>query len=211
MPQKRAEVAVSIVLVAIVLFFLWEARDWQIRARLAPWTVGFTVLAISLVQLFVATRALIRASGAAERSASLPAPAGGVLQSAGGQAVTADTPTTVQTVATDEAAPPDDAMRRKALFIIAWTVGFCVGLWLLGFRLGAPFLTFGFLRFGAGESARLSVLFALSVYLSIVFLFQAVVGLPFPPGTIFQVAGLQSPDVYLIEALMATVRVRGEG
>jgi hypothetical protein len=212
LPRKRVEVAVSFVLVAIVVFFLWESRDWQVRARLAPWTVGFIVLAISLMQLFVASRALLRASSTSDPVVN-PVPSGGhEPRPSGGQAAISGTPAMVQTEAADQGTPEDDAMvRSKALFMIAWTVGFCLGLWLLGFRLGAPLLTFGFLRFGAGESSRMSAMFALGAYVSIVLLFQAVVGLPFPPGMLFEAAGLQSPDMYVVDAALAAIRGREEG
>jgi hypothetical protein len=212
LPRKRVEVAVSFLLVAIVVFFLWEARDWQVRARLAPWTVGFVVLVISLIQLFVASRALLRASSTADSLVITVRAAGHEPRPSGGQAEISGAPAMVQTDAGDQGTPEDNAMmRHKALFMIAWTVGFCLGLWLLGFRLGAPLLTVGFLRFGAGESIRVSAMFALGAYVSIVFLFQAVVGLPFPPGILFEAAGLQSPDMYVVDAVLAAIRGREEG
>jgi hypothetical protein len=212
LPRKRVEVAVSFVLVAIVIFFLWEARDWQVRARLAPWTVGSVVLAISLMQLFVAGRALLRASSTAE-SGGIPAPVGGPDPVPSDRlAKFSPSPAMRPAEAADQGTPDDTSMvRYKALFMIAWTAGFCLGLWLLGFRLGAPLLTFSFLRFGAGESIRMSVMFALGAYVSIVFLFQAVVGLPFPPGILFDALGLQSPDVYVVDAVFGGIRSREDG
>jgi hypothetical protein len=187
--------------VVIVILFIWEARDWQMRARLAPWTVGFVVLVIALVQLYVAARSVFRSSTETQISVEAAVPSTGLEQSLG----------RLETLSGASAAPDDpELVRRKASFIILWTVGFCVGLWLLGFRLGAPILTFGFLRFAAGESFRVSGLFALGAYLCMVFLFQAVVGLPFPAGLIFQLVGVQSPDTYFIDSVLAAVRRGGE-
>jgi hypothetical protein len=171
---------VSLVLVVLVIFFLWEARDWQIRARLAPWTIGFAVLAIALVQVFAAGRALIRQpSPSGDRTARRSATVGAEVALGGGDSAVL---------------PADDAIvRRRAIFIIAWIVGFGLGLWLLGFRLGAPLLTFSFLRFGAGESARAAILFALGTYLIIVVLFHGVVALPFPPGQLVHAVGFNHP------------------
>jgi hypothetical protein len=207
--RKKAELAVSAALLAIVILFLWEARDWQIRARLGPWTVGFAALAIALAQLYVAGRAVITA-GKAERPARAPSAAGAV-QAVAGPAELADA-TASGAIVVEEPPTGDAAMvRQKAVFIIVWTIGYCVGLWVLGFRLGAPMLVFGFLRFGAGESTRLSAWLALGAYLSIVLLFQTAVGLPFPPGLIFQAVGLQSPDVYVIDLILKAMRGGGDG
>jgi hypothetical protein len=207
--RKRAELTVSVMLVAIVILFLWEARDWQIRARLGPWTVGFAVLAIALVQVYVAARAVVVA-GKAERAGGAPSP-GPVVQAASG-AVTSSNPPAPSAVFDKEHQKGDPVTdHRKLVFIIGWIVAFCVGLWLVGFRLGAPLLTFGFLRLGAGESARLSCVLALGAFMAITLLFQTVVGLPFPPGWIFQSLGLQSPDLYVVDAVLRLIRANADG
>jgi hypothetical protein len=179
--RKTTEVAASVALLAIVAYFLWEARDWQIRAGLGPWSIGFVMLPLALLQVGVAVRALVRA----------PNPAVG--------AAPADKTTA------DAASVDDAVVRRRALFIIAWTIGFFLGLWLLGFRLASPLLTFAFLRFGARESLRTAALFALGTYLCVVLVFQAGVKVPFPPGLLWESLGLQSPDAVLFDSLLGAV------
>ena len=44
-----------LVLSVLVLFtwVIWEARDWQIKARLFPWLIGIPALVLAFIQLFL--------------------------------------------------------------------------------------------------------------------------------------------------------------
>ena len=40
----------------VILWFVWEARDWSFHSRLFPWSVGITVLILALAQVALSVR-----------------------------------------------------------------------------------------------------------------------------------------------------------
>jgi putative tricarboxylic transport membrane protein len=50
----------TLVVVAFFAWTLWEAREWWFRARLFPWAIGFTGLALALLQLRSEIASLVR-------------------------------------------------------------------------------------------------------------------------------------------------------
>lgn len=54
--RKKAEILFSLGMLAIFAFALFEARNWPLYARLLPWTIGFPMIAMCLVQLVLDLR-----------------------------------------------------------------------------------------------------------------------------------------------------------
>lgn len=48
---NRAKIGFSALMVLVFAFAVFEARTWQIEARLFPWVIGFPLLALALIQL----------------------------------------------------------------------------------------------------------------------------------------------------------------
>jgi hypothetical protein len=49
--KRKVEIGFSLMIVLVFAFALFEARGWQIYARLLPWVVGLPMLALALCQL----------------------------------------------------------------------------------------------------------------------------------------------------------------
>jgi hypothetical protein len=58
--RKQADLIVSIVILAVIGWMVWEARAWDARARLFPLAIGIPALCVALLQLGLSTRALRR-------------------------------------------------------------------------------------------------------------------------------------------------------
>ena len=75
-------------------------------------------------------------------------------------------------------------VRRRAVSIVAWTLGFFLAIWLLGFVIAVPVASFLYFRFAGGEKWSISI--PLSVAAGTIFygLFDYFLHLPFPEGTL---------------------------
>ena len=85
------------------------------------------------------------------------------------------------------AAPSGDltVVRRRAMSIIGWTLGFFLAIWLLGFAITGPLATFLYLKFGSGEKWGLTLLLSFSMWVFFYGLFDYFLHLPFPEGELF--------------------------
>jgi hypothetical protein len=75
-----------------------------------------------------------------------------------------------------------EVVRQRSLVILGTIVGFAVAIWLLGFTVAIPLVTFLFLKVASSESWPLSI--ALSAVTGIMFymLFVFWLNIPAPPG-----------------------------
>ncbi len=179
MSRPGNDILISALLVLLLAWVVWEARDWPLRTRLFPWAIGFPVLALALAQLAHCCWTVIR-----HRS----------MHGGGGQA----DEKTEATVAIDST-----SARRRALSISIWTIAFALGFWLLGFKVGSLLLSPGFLRFQARESWKLSLVYGVAVYLFFLVGFEMVLRVPLPPGALATWLELQSFDWYLINLFLS--------
>jgi Tripartite tricarboxylate transporter TctB family len=131
--------------------------------------VGFTVLALALIQVLVALRTALKEGRPAGQNRS-HAVSGGA--SAGGN----------QSVSENSLRTADP--RRRLLTICSWVVGFLLGIWLLGFKLGSLCLTFLFLKFTAREKWIISIAIAVGTYLFFWLVFDIALKVPLDKGLI---------------------------
>jgi hypothetical protein len=75
-------------------------------------------------------------------------------------------------------------IRGRALSIVAWTLGFFLAIWLLGFVIAVPVASFLYFQFAGREKWSVSV--PLSLVAGAIFygLFDYLLHLPFPEGTL---------------------------
>ncbi|HWO41430.1 MAG TPA: tripartite tricarboxylate transporter permease [Candidatus Eisenbacteria bacterium] len=67
--ERATSIWQPIFTLGVIVFFcwsLWEARDWWFRARLFPWAIGFTGLALALLEFASELAALARSRGGAQ-------------------------------------------------------------------------------------------------------------------------------------------------
>lgn len=93
---------------------------------------------------------------------------------------------------TGDGAPdvPPDVARRRTLDICAWILGLWLAIWLIGFSLATPLMTLGYLKLGARERWRTSVLLAAFGFAFVYGIFERALGVPFPTGQLFVWLGL---------------------
>jgi TctA family transporter len=76
-------------------------------------------------------------------------------------------------------------VRSRAVSIVAWTLGFFLAIWLLGFIIAVPVASFLYLRFAGGEKWSISISLSLTAWAIFYGLFDYLLHLPFPEGTLF--------------------------
>ncbi|HWP60376.1 MAG TPA: tripartite tricarboxylate transporter permease [Candidatus Acidoferrales bacterium] len=81
-------------------------------------------------------------------------------------------------------------MRRRALSIVAWTLGFFFAIWLLGFVVAVPVASFLYFKFAGGENWPISVLLSAAAWAIFYGLFDYLLHLPFPEGQLFLLVGI---------------------
>jgi len=155
--------AFSLALVLVFAWTLYEAQGFRAQARLFPVAIGVAGLALALLHLVLELRHRGEPAGASDGA---PAAA---------DAGEPDEDELAETV-------PPEVRRRRTYAILGWVLAFSLATWLLGFPLAVPLMTLAYLRVGAGESARVSVIFAAVTGVVFYGLFVEVVRLPFDPG-----------------------------
>ena len=74
------------------------------------------------------------------------------------------------------------AVNRRTLSIFGWIAGFFVGIWLFGFSIGIPLVTFLQLKIGTREKWRHALILAVLVGAFLYGVFEAGLRIPFPTG-----------------------------
>jgi TctA family transporter len=132
----------------------FEIRPMEERAALFPMVIGIPCLALALVAFGQEVLHTFRRSTDATNPAEAPS---------------SIEPATI---------------RGRALSIVAWTLGFFLAIWLLGFVIAVPVASFLYFQFAGGEKWSISV--PLSLVAGAIFygLFDYLLHLPFPEGTL---------------------------
>lgn len=76
-------------------------------------------------------------------------------------------------------------LRRRAISIVSWVLGFFLAIWLLGFNVTVPVATFLYLKFGSGEKWGITLILTLVAWIFFYGLFDYAIHLPFPEGELF--------------------------
>jgi hypothetical protein len=165
--RHKYQIAFSVFVVLVVAWFVWQAagsgpfsppltRGWGQKSALFPLVIGIPTLALALLQLAMEVRG--------RRADKVPV-----------------TPTTVAAAAAAPDVPPE-LVRRRTAIILATTVGFVLATWLLGFEIAVPLVTLLYLKFGAGEKWRLSLILTAVAGISFYFIFVQGLSVPMPEG-----------------------------
>jgi putative tricarboxylic transport membrane protein len=81
-----------------------------------------------------------------------------------------------------EAEVPPELARRRTIVILVTILGFVLLVWLVGFSLAIPISTLLYLRFGAGETWRLSLILTAIAGISFELIFVRGLNVPMPEG-----------------------------
>ena len=198
MSRARNDILISAFLVLLLLWVVWEAQGWPFRTRLFPWAIGFPVLALALVQFGLACW-----DGVRQRlNAVVESSDGGAAETTGAERGGHQGRLEIPTGEEVGLVLDPKLERERTISISAWTVAFALGFYLFGFKVGSLLLSPAFLRFQAGESWKMSILYGLGIYLFFLVGFEMALRFPLPPGVIAASLGLQSFDWYLVNPLL---------
>jgi hypothetical protein len=162
---------------------LWEARVWPPQSRLFPRSVGISVLCLALVQLGLAVRNLFKSEPTVHHHAQFSG----------------------NSEDSNRSRQIDAGKRHRIITIYGWIFIFFLGIWLLGFKVGALVLTFAFLRLAAHERWALSTAFAVMSYLFFLVVFDFALQVPLGAGLIADYFELNSLDSYLIKPFLGAL------
>ncbi|MGH7775512.1 MAG: tripartite tricarboxylate transporter permease, partial [Candidatus Binatia bacterium] len=133
----------------------FEIRPMEERAALFPMVIGIPTLALALLAFGQELFATFR------RGASQATPS-------------------------EITSSPEPALiRRRAISIIGWTLGYFLAIWLLGFATAAAAVTFLYLKVGARERWPITIFLTVLAWAFFYGLFDYLLHLPFPEGTLF--------------------------
>jgi uncharacterized membrane protein len=155
--RGRLGLVFSLALVVVFALALISAQAFRAQVRLFPVVIGVAGLALALVQLAIELRRL--------RSA--------------------EPETAVATPESEAGAPSAEVARRRTAAILGWILAFALGVWLIGFPLTVPLLTFAYLRLDARERWLPSALFAAASGVVFYGLFVYAARIPFDDGLLF--------------------------
>src|SRR5271157_1303388 len=146
-------------LVMILALALWQSRNFNMRAGLFPWAIGFPLLALALAQF-------IR---------ELSGKAGGRPLGRPG--------------ADEEPEIPPHVVRRRTAGMFGWIVTYFVAIWLLGFPTGSAVCSFVQLKFASKEKWLMTILLTAGLWAFVYLLFEQTLHVPFPDGYLFELLG----------------------
>jgi Tripartite tricarboxylate transporter TctB family len=183
--RKKIEFLFSAVIVLFLFWVLWEPQSWPAPARLFPWSLGFSVLALALIQFVAAACAVVReisTGSTAQDELARDTVDFRDHHRAGDKGVTPAV--AMNPPPSGHATPVREPAGQRVITICLWIVGFFLGIWLVGFKFGAFFLTIAFMKFAAKEKWPISATMALGTYLFFWLVFDIGLKLPLGDGLI---------------------------
>lgn len=194
MSHKKSEFLFSAAIVLFLIWVIWEPQNWPAPARLFPWSLGFSVLALTLIQFVVSGRAVIREirTGSTQPKDRSASDIGDVSDRhrVGAQSEASIAP--MSPPALGHAMPAAEPAGRRFVTICIWIAAFFLGIWLVGFKLGSFFLTIVFMKVTAKEKWPISAAMALGTYLFFWLVFDIGLKLPLDNGFLTDYFSLDS-------------------
>lgn len=185
--RKKIELIFTLLVVAMLARVLWEARAWPPQSRFFPWSVGISVLCLALAQLGIAVRNMFRSEPVLEEAVSQDAQSSGNGEEASGSR---------------QGDADRKVTRHRVITMLVWIAVFFLGIWLLGFKVGALVLTFAFLKLAAKERWGISIAFGVMSYLFFLVVFDLALHVPLGAGLIADYFELNSLDMYLVKPFL---------
>jgi Tripartite tricarboxylate transporter TctB family len=164
-----ADVVLTALLLALFAWALLDAGQWSFRAALFPRIVTGAGVVFCVIKLVQSLAHLRRARSAAVVPDHEPVPAGGTHE--------------------DEENEEEDveyvfatAGRRNWTMALGWVAAFFVLLYVAGLFLTAPVFSLLYLRFGGGQSWKVSAIYAVVIGVVLYVAFEVLLGIATPPG-----------------------------
>jgi putative tricarboxylic transport membrane protein len=209
-PSSRLEFATCIAVAVLVTWALWAARSWPFQARLFPWTIGFPLLALALVQLGINARRLSVAAAGTKPPAAVSAPVEDAPLLLPLELTTSIHDLEARASAMEHAAEIEACpeQRGRPVTIVAWCFAFAFLIGLLGFKIGASLSTFLFLWLAARESWKITLGLAVGTYLFFVIAGDLFKLTELDPGLVADSLGVSTLDSFFLDPLFEALSLR---
>jgi len=209
-PSSRLEFATCIAVAVLVTWALWAARSWPFQARLFPWTIGFPLLALALVQLGINARRLSVAAAGTKPPAAVSAPVEDAPLLLPLELTTSIHDLEARASAMEHAAEIEACpeQRGRPVTIVAWCFAFAFLIGLLGFKIGASLSTFLFLWLAARESWKITLGLAVGTYLFFVIAGDLLKLTELDPGLVADSLGVSTLDSFFLDPLFEALSLR---
>jgi hypothetical protein len=145
-------------LTVCLVWALWESRGFGFRAGLFPWSIGYPLLALCVLQLVLALLGRDKSTQVVHMGEF-------------------EIPT--------EPEVPASIANKRAIQISFWIIAYFLAIWLLGFSYAVPVMILAHVKFGAGEKWPISLAMTVGGWVFFYLLFERSLHIPFPPGLIF--------------------------
>ncbi len=155
----------SFLVLIFFCYWVWEAAEWRLQARLYPWAIGIPMILLAVINIVQELRGPKKE----------------------GEGASANTPADFQLTQTVDW---DVAVKRTSN-ILSWIVGFMAGIWLVGFSITVAGMTFGYLKIQSKEGWPMSLILTASAWLIYYVVFERTLLLPFPEGQVFRWLGIE--------------------
>ena len=155
--QFGAAALFTTAIIVLLALALWQSRNFGYRAGLFPWVIGMPTLLLAVGQL-------IR-----DLYGKKKAKVAGLAES-------------VETHV--DIAPA--LVRQRTISILAWTVGFFLAIWLIGFSYAVPLTIFLYLKFAGKENWPITIGVTFFSWLFYWSLFERLLNVPFPEGLLIE-------------------------
>ena len=170
--RRGGEILFSLLIVVVAGWVVWNSAGWALRALglqpVAGWfptgwgsRSGLFPLVIGLPVLIMAIAQLAIDVRGTRRA----------VPSEGGAA---------------ELGLPPVVVRQRSAIILGTIIGFAVGIWLLGFLVAIPLVTFLYMKVASRESWPLSLGLSAATLISFYLLFVSWLNIPVPPGLLLE-------------------------
>jgi hypothetical protein len=196
--RKKVDLLFSVVILLILIWMVYEARDWTMKSRLFPWTIGIPAIGLALLQISFVTRSLLQREPVAahaelaEQARAEVGPAAALAAERHDMAAAGEASVVSAAVesafgegsAVAEVEIPPEVARRRTFEMVGWILGFALGVVLLGFTMGAGLLSLLFFKTASRERWSTALGISISTYLFFYILFERALNIPFPVGLV---------------------------
>ena len=162
--KNRTHVIFILLFAFFFAYFVYEAREWRLQARLYPYAIGIPMLILAVIYAFMELRGRTKVKTATSDSA----------------------PVDFQFSQNIDPA----LARARTINIFSWIFAFFVAVWLFGFSFSVAALIFFYLKFQGREGWLLSIVLTAAGWLCFWALFVRLLNLPFPDAQLLLWLGL---------------------
>jgi hypothetical protein len=196
--SSRLPALLSIIILIVFAVAIWQAQGFPARAKAFPLFIAWPMVVLAVVQLGMDIFKPKKHAGPSPSMAM--GMATGSVPSDLGQAQAQPTASEENRLSQlrqelDELADLEDAevqphTRQDVIIALAWFFSFFVLIWLIGMRIGIPLYTAIYLFVVSKERWWGALLGGAAAYAFIYFIFDEIGHLPFFPGELIKMLGL---------------------